>query len=243
MKRTGLRVVLNAGRQGCRKLYRRLRGVDRAIIDKYFAEGSARKLHLGCGGNVLAGWLNSDYSPSSTEILRLDATAPFPFEDGVFDFIFSEHMIEHIPYVGGVAMLGECHRVLKPGGKIRISTPSLQFLIDLCRADKSERQREYIDWATKKFFKSAPYPDDVFVVNNFVRDWGHQFIYDEKTLRSSLSAAGFADIVSCKLNQSVDAELSSLENEKRMPDGFLELETLTLEAVKMTKIDPVQTSS
>jgi predicted SAM-dependent methyltransferase len=206
--------------------------VDSAIIESYFAEREIRKLHIGCGKNILSDWLNSDFFPHSDVILHVDATDTFPFSKDTFDYVFSEHMIEHISYSNALSMLSECYRVLRNNGKIRISTPDLQFLIDLYRDDKSELQKQYIKWATDEFIKSAPYYDDTFVINNFVRDWGHLFIYDEKTLRSSLEKAGFTKIVRCDLNQSKDEALRNLENENRMPKGFLKLESFTLEGTK-----------
>jgi predicted SAM-dependent methyltransferase len=207
--------------------------VDRAIIESYFAKQEIRKLHIGCGTSTLGDWLNSDLFPYSDDILHLDATDTFPFVNETFDYIFSEHMIEHISYSNGLAMLSECHRVLKKNGKIRISTPNLQFLSDLYRKNKSELQIEYIKWATDSFIQSAPYYDETFVINNFVRDWGHLFIYDEKTLRSSLEKAGFTKIIKSDLNESNDETLRNLENEQRMPRGFLRLESITLEGTKV----------
>jgi predicted SAM-dependent methyltransferase len=209
--------------------------VDRAIMESYFAEREILKLHIGCGENILSDWLNSDIFPDSDRILHLDATDTFPFSSDTFDYIFSEHMIEHISYSNGLAMLSECHRVLRNNGKIRISTPNLQFLIDLYRDEKSELQWEYIKWTTDNYIKSAPYSNDTFVINNFVRDWGHLFIYDEKTLRSSLEKAGFTEIVRCDLNESKDESLRNLENEKRMPKGFVKLESFTLEGTKLDR--------
>jgi predicted SAM-dependent methyltransferase len=207
--------------------------VDSRITESYFAEREIKKLHIGCGGNILGDWLNSDFFPHSDRIVHLDATDSFPFSNETFDYIFSEHMIEHISYSNGLAMLSECHRVLRNNRKIRISTPNLKFLIDLYTDDKSEAQREYIKWATDTFIKSAPYYDDTFVINNFVRDWGHLFIYDEKTLRSSLEKAGFTKIIRCDLNESEDESFRNLENEKRMPKGFLKLESVILEGTKV----------
>lgn len=189
-------------------------------------------LHIGCGGNIIDGWLNSDFKPVSDNILHLDATKRFPFENDIFDYIFSEHMIEHISYINAFVMLSECQRVLRNNGKIRISTPNLQFLIDLYQGNKTKLQIEYIKWATDRFVKYSLYPDDTFVINNFVRDWGHLFIYDEKTLRSLLERAGFTKITKCNLNESEHEPLRNLENIKRMPEGFLQLESLTLEATK-----------
>jgi predicted SAM-dependent methyltransferase len=205
---------------------------DTKLVRDYLAEHDVRKLHLGCGSNLLDGWLNSDYFPRSSRVLSLDATARFPFEAGQFDYIFSEHMIEHIPYAGGESMLRECHRVLKPGGVLRISTPDLSFLLDLGRGQKSDLQQDYIDWSTREFVAGAPYADEVFVINNFMRDWGHVFIYDEKTLQRSLNHAGFDRTARCDLNQSTEPQLCGLENEQRLPTGFLKLETMTFEARK-----------
>ncbi len=211
---------------------RRLLGVDRNITRRYLENHKVRKLHIGCGRNLVAGWLNSDYFPQSAEVLHLDARGHFPFGNDQFNYVFSEHMIEHIAYLKGAAMLKECFRVLKPGGRLRISTPDLAFLMDLRRSDRSQLQNDYIRWSTHKFVKSAPYADDAFVINNFVRRWGHLFIYDEKTLRAAFIDAGFDHVVRCNLNESEDPALRGLENEKRLPKGFLRLETMTLEGTK-----------
>jgi predicted SAM-dependent methyltransferase len=209
-----------------------MKAADQQIIDGYFCRERVRKLHIGCGGNILKGWLNSDYNSGHPEVVFLDATKPFPFNTDKFDYVFSEHMIEHFDFAQGFAMLLECHRILKPGGKLRISTPDLLFLIDLHREDKSELQKEYIKWSTDNFIKGAPYYAETFVINNFVRDWGHTFIYDENVLRYSLTKAGFEEISKCDVNESACSELKGLENDDRMPSAFLKLESLVLEAAK-----------
>ncbi|MBO0719356.1 MAG: methyltransferase domain-containing protein, partial [Blastocatellia bacterium] len=168
------------------------------LIERYFSSHEIRKLHLGCETHVLDGWLNSDLFPGSEIVLQLDATEPFPFGDEEFDYIFSEHMIEHITYSQGLQMLFECYRVLKNNGKIRISTPDLAFLIDLYNEEKSYLQKDYIKWSTDRHIRFAPGYDDTFVINNFVRNWGHQFIYDEKVLSASLQKVGFTKITRCE---------------------------------------------
>jgi predicted SAM-dependent methyltransferase len=213
------------------QVHRKFGAVDRQLINNYLQQNEIRKLHIGCGFNLIDGWLNSDYQPYPTNTLRLDATQTFPIEDNQFDYIFSEHMIEHLEYAGGSSMLKECFRVLRKDGTIRVSTPDLPFLLDLYRSDKSQQQIEYIQWATDNFVPDTDY-DDIFVINNFVRAWGHMFIYDEKTLRSSLAKAGFTNITRCDLNQSTEAPFRGLENETRLPAGFLKMETLTLEGKK-----------
>jgi predicted SAM-dependent methyltransferase len=207
--------------------------IDRKILNNYLKQHQVRKLQIGSGFNILSGWLNSDYQPVPKDQLRLDATKPFPIDDNEFDYIFSEHIIEHIEYADGLSMLNECFRVLRHNGTIRISTPDLTFLLDLYRKDKSDLQKEYIKWSIDNFIDGADYDDDIFVINNYMRDWGHQFIYDEKTLRTSLEKAGFTNITRRQLNQSDEVAFRDLENELRLPKGFLQMETMTLEAKKL----------
>jgi predicted SAM-dependent methyltransferase len=141
-------------------------------------------------------------------------------------------MIEHMRYQDAVNMLEECYRILKRPGKIRISTPDLAFLVQLYRTDKSPLEQEYIAWANRSFVKDAPDDNEVFVINNFMRDWGHTFIYDENTLTAAMAGAGFTNISKCHLRYSKDDAMCNLENLERIPVKFLELETITLEGTK-----------
>jgi predicted SAM-dependent methyltransferase len=205
---------------------------DRKLAQRYILQSQVRKLHLGCGWNLLPDWLNMDYIPERRGALYIDARRPFFFKDETFDYIFSEHMIEHMSYHDGFKMLEECHRILKMHGKIRIATPDLAFLIDLYRYDKSSLQRDYIAWANRTFVRDAPEDNEVFVINNFMRDWGHIFIYNENTLKTAMINAGFVDIFKCELRQSKHDALCNLESLARIPTKFLELETITLEGTK-----------
>lgn len=210
--------------------------LDRELIDKYVSTEETRKLHIGCGEKIINGWLNADFFPWSPTVLHLDATKRFPMGDQQFDYVFSEHMIEHIPYPQGFLMLSECYRILREGGTIRMTTPNLAFLIDLYNDDKSDAQNEYINFATDGFVKYAPCADSTFVINNFVRDWGHQFIYDEKTLRAAMERAGFKKVTRRELNESDVVALRGLEDTNRMPERFLKLESFTLEGTKLAAV-------
>lgn len=214
-------------------LSRHLSGTDRRTREKYFRDHHVKKLHLGCGRHVLKGWLNTDSKPISKKAICLDATKPFPFEQDIFDYVYSEHMIEHISYVQGIQLLSESFRVLKPGGKIRIATPDLYFFTGLCGSDKSELQKAYIKHATDRWIDyKPPRYDGTFVVNNHFYSWGHQFLYDEETLGHSLATAGFTNISKYELNESEDKELRSLENTDRISEILYKLETFILEGVK-----------
>lgn len=51
---------------------------------------------------------------------------PLPFEDSSFDLVYSVEVIEHLrsPY----DFLDECYRILRPGGKLILSTPNTLHL-------------------------------------------------------------------------------------------------------------------
>ena len=198
------------------------------------------KLHLGCGRNLLDGWINTDFNTAKFRGSDfLDVTEKYPYDDNSVDYVFSEHMIEHISYQDGKFMIEESFRVLKSGGKIRISTPDLKFLINLYTEDKTDLQKRYIDYSINHASYNVSIGTDTFIINNFVRDWDHTFIYDEKTLKSLFESVGFSDVKSYLITESEDENLKNLEHttdEINIKQGqtkeFLQLETFTLEAKK-----------
>jgi predicted SAM-dependent methyltransferase len=210
------------------------RAFPKDIVREYFRKPGPKMLQIGSGINVYPGWLNTDYEPVIPGTLRMDATKPFPFKDKSFDYIFCQHMIEHIGYQDGQFMLRECLRVLKPGGKVRISTPNLAMVCGLYRRPEelSELQNAYLHWSQETWVPDAPKARPAFVINNFFRNWGHQFIYDAETLSEAIERVGFCQVKAFALNASEDPVFQNLENEKRLPEGFLAMETITFEGRK-----------
>ncbi len=201
------------------------------LVKRYLQSHGTRKLHLGCGPHRLSGWLNTDLNPFRSLVL-IDASRRLPFDPGTFDCIFTEHLIEHLELRKGMQLLRECYRVLKPGGRIRIATPDLEFLIHL-EGEKSELKKRYIEDGMRRTF---PYLKGLFkgaVINHFFRAWGHQFIYDEPVLAYALSESGFKNTVRCEIGRSLDPNLKNLESHgKKIGEEFNRLETMVLEAVK-----------
>ncbi len=180
-------------------------------INEYLLSNLIRKLHLGAGGNILPGWLNTDIAPQSADVLALDLTKPLPFEDASFDYIASEHFIEHMPLQEGMRMLGECFRVLKSGGAIRISTPDIARLFALYAAEPSKLQQQYVDWVSKTFLKNIAGYNPTLIINNMFYNWGHRFIYDRKLLASVLTQTGFVDLAVRAIGESPDPHLAGID--------------------------------
>jgi len=66
-----------------------------------------------------------DANPERTfQAVQADAMS-LPFEEGSFDIVIAAAIIEHLP--DGGKFLGECHRVLRPGGLLILTTPEPFF--------------------------------------------------------------------------------------------------------------------
>jgi len=208
-------------------------GKRKKQINKYLISHEIKKLNIGCGLNILDGWLNTDIAPLSSEVVYMDATTKYPFQENSFDYVYSEHMFEHIEHVKGINMLKEVYKVLRPGGKIRISTPDMQFLIDLYNNDKTEVQNEYIKWSMAKYWPDINQLNDTYVINNFFYNFHHRFIYDFKTIQYLFNQVGFINVIKTEIGESVDENLRNIESHgNEIPEKFNELESLVVEASK-----------
>jgi predicted SAM-dependent methyltransferase len=172
-------------------------------------------LHIGCGDVYFDGWVNLDLdSPKADR--HHDMHNPLPYADQSVGFIYNEHFIEHMTVAAGLAALKECYRVLQPGGALRIATPDLRYILF----------RYFFFWKRQDWLKTYGYEwiqTKAEMVNIGMREWGHQYVYDEEELRRRLQEAGFAQIARKKLNQSDFDQLRRRETRK---DSKLILEAI-----------------
>jgi len=203
-----VRIVRRVRRRFRQRLGRMTRG---RRIDRYLKEHPVPKLHLGAGRNLLPGWLNTDFEPRQKGVVYVDALDPLPLADGSFRYVFSEHLIEHLDFRAGQRFLRECHRVLAPGGCIRIATPDLKALFGLLAPGLLPMQDRYAKWIIDNFIPYAFRYEPSFVINNAMRNYGHKFLYDEETLVRALEAAGFVSVTRCQPGESADPFLHGIE--------------------------------
>jgi predicted SAM-dependent methyltransferase len=141
--------------------------VTRPHLRRWLKADQFKILNLG-GGNVLFDrWLTADVVPRAD--VHMNVTRPLPLPDSCVDVVYSEEVIEHISRERGDAMLRECLRVLKPGGWLRLTTPSL-------------------DYFARRALASA---DHVPAINEIFYRHEHRHIYSEAELRAAIEAAGF----------------------------------------------------
>ena len=184
---------------------------NHSAVQQYLQSHSVRKLQIGSGSNHIPGWLATDIKPRSGVVAYLDAAKPFPMAEGTFDYVSSEHMIEHISWQEGLLMLRECLRVLKPGGVLRIATPDLAVLVGLYQEDRDALADQYIEWITDHFLPDIGVYKAPFVINNAFRNWGHQFLFDGEVLEMAMSEVGLVNIVRCVPGESAHVDLRGIE--------------------------------
>jgi len=112
-----------------------------------------KNVQLCCGYNRIEGWENYDQD--------MDVTKPLRFGNSSVDTLLIEHGVEHFNTHEILRLFQECHRVLKPGGKVRICVPSLGKITD----------REH--------------------AKDLILSHGHQMVFSPASLRYMLWAAGF----------------------------------------------------
>ncbi len=205
-----------------------------SLINRYLATHAVRKLQIGAGFHRIPGWLDSDIQPRYPTTIYLDITESFPLPSASFDYVLSEHIIEHVPYPGATNAALECFRILRPGGRIRFATPDLKQLLGLFTQSQDAIQQRYSDWIVRNFVPHAVDSSPCFVVNNAFRNWGHEFLYDEVTLRDLLSRAGFTEIVRQSPGESDVAEFKGVDyHSECIADADMNrFETMIFEATK-----------
>lgn len=160
------------------------------IIQKWVGRPIRRVLVVGCGSGleaaILAQELNAEVvgidldssfdSAVSTmvDLRRGDATC-MEFADGVFDFVYSYHALEHIPDYRKA--LAEMKRVLSDGGSYCIGTPNRSRLVGYLGSKTATLAQKIswnlIDWKAR-------------VRGKFRNEFGAHAGYTSEELRSEL---------------------------------------------------------
>lgn len=180
------------------KIYLLLKGYLRNLGQPNHA--AHEKLHLGCGSNIIPEWTNVDLSDLKG-VTKWDLTKSLPVDSSSVDYIYSEHFIEHITREQAKGLLIECSRVLRMGGVLRISTPDLRKLVN-----------EYLSGNLMEWSELGWNPDTpCALMNEGMRLWGHQYLYDAAELKQLLLDCGFDSVELMSWRESKHHELRGLE--------------------------------
>jgi len=199
-------------------------------VRRFYRDRRNLPVNIGPGLSAKAGWVNVDIFRFPGVNCIYDCRKGLPFSDGAVRCIFTEHFFEHIDYLEEAPLfLSECHRVLQPGGVIRIIVPDVEKYIRAYCAEGWEHLMEVRPLRpdhTDVHFGSR-FNTKMEVLNVVFRQYfEHKYAYDFPTLEFALRRSGFGDIQRQAFGKSLLPELC-IDNPDRIS------ESLYVEAVKV----------
>lgn len=135
-----------------------------------------KKLHLGCGNKRMEGYTNVDIRPGDA----VDCVADLrnlPFQPGEFDLIYSCAALEHFGRKEWFDLLKSWTALLKPGGKIYISTSDFDAITE--RYQKTKNLEELLGL----LIGGQKYP----------YDW-HGMVFNFSILKKALEDLGYKNV-------------------------------------------------
>ena len=79
------------------------------------------RVNLGCGTDIRSGWVNLDSAPlPGVDVVHAIGDGPLPFDDASVDEVLAKDVLEHVELIPAMQ---ELHRVLRPGGRLRVIGP------------------------------------------------------------------------------------------------------------------------
>lgn len=160
------------------------------------------RLHIGSGKARLEGWVNMDIQALPGVDVVCDVTKGLGFSD--VEAVFAEHFLEHLALADAVNFLEECHRVLNPGGWVRLSTPNLEWVW-------MTHYRLDLDDETKRLA--------ALQLNRAFHGWRHQFLWNRHFLGEALAACGFDLVRWCRYGESELPAFQGIERHEIYADS------------------------
>jgi predicted SAM-dependent methyltransferase len=162
-------------------------------------------LDLGAADDGLEGFVSLDFFTNHAASYGADLRFPLLIDDAVFDGIFTEHTLEHLNYEEVRRLLGECLRILKPGGRIRVIVPDVFIIAEnYVRKDDSF----FAEFETAMLARRGRTLQTKMEALSFeLQENGHRSAWDFETMGLFLERAGFAEVARVGYRQGADPTL------------------------------------
>ncbi|GAB4148778.1 MAG: hypothetical protein Fur0021_09050 [Candidatus Promineifilaceae bacterium] len=140
------------------------------------------KLNLGCGYNILDGYVNIDKVQTTPQtivgnILTLD------YPDQSVAEIYLRHVIEHFFEDEIRQLLQNCQRMLQVGGYLIVETPDFERIVEAWRSGALSKQ--LLNWTLFGFTAHETTRErDIHML--------HKYVFDVELLSTFLEEYGFA---------------------------------------------------
>jgi predicted SAM-dependent methyltransferase len=158
----------------------------------------------------------------------LDICRSLPIETGSVDWVYAEHLIEHVPLDAAIGWLTEVRRILAPGGLLRLTTP------DLARYVAGYADGDGFFARHRRRLRAAGLPPmparRAFMFNQMFYLYGHRWIYDLDELRYALGEAGFdpESVRRCAFREGARPDVADLDRVLRSDETMYAEATIPL---------------
>jgi predicted SAM-dependent methyltransferase len=174
------------------------------------------KINLGSGHWKLEDWVNVDIDRESQPDVCANLAGGLPFANGVARLMHTEDFIDQLELDQAVEFLRECHRILAPGGVLRVLTPDMRKLARLYLHEPQQLRSMWTRFVGVPL--SLDTPGEIFNIG--MRFAGHTFLYDDETFKALTARCGF-DARRVEYQQSEVPELRGLD--LRSPENAISM--------------------
>lgn len=144
-------------------------------------------------------------------IKRFDVSKGLPYQDGSVSFVYSSHMIEHMPRWQGLVLIKEIARVLRSGGCLRLATPDLRAIANdyirghrRCPTPADAFMRDLGTYARRPASRLSTLSQRLFTAP-------HQWLYDADSLTALFEEGGLVEVTARSFRDSDLPDIAQLE--------------------------------
>jgi len=135
------------------------------------------KLHIGCGGRYIPGFVHIDVRKLPQIDYVASADKLDMFGDNSVDLIYCCHILEHFPRQRTEQVLREWYRVLRVGGILRLAVPDFEKLVEV-----------YLKTKDMKLVLGSLVGRQDYAENT------HYMVFDFTSLSEALQRVGFKNV-------------------------------------------------
>jgi SAM-dependent methyltransferase len=162
-------------------------------------------------------------NPFPSHVRYVNITKRLPFGDKTVDAVYFSHVLEHLYLDEGRHLLAESHRILKPGGLVRILVPDTEHYINSYLASRATgASSACFELNQNLMFREMESKVGILrkLYTSLTDFHSHKFMYDRSYLAECLATAGFSEIQEAAFLQSRIPEIAEVELPGRVGAGL-----------------------
>ena len=138
-------------------------------------------------------WINHDIRKVHPDIIELDVRQGLPYSADSVEEIYGGNFFDHLSLYEGLQFLGDCHRVLKSGGAVKLSLMDTDKIINAYLYD-TMNQFNKIQPSEYSAMREKSLKFATFLLGNLAKGEkeysGHKMLYTPSSIKEVASQVG-----------------------------------------------------